>query len=429
MKRVLLLMASRTYKARAFLKAAHKLQCATVVATDRMQVLSRLDPAGNLLLPFHDVERAVQRILEHHAQYAVDAVLATDDEGVVIAAAANAALGLPANPLHAVRDATDKERTRQVFHNAGLPTPLFHAVENSRQAMDAAQAIGYPCVVKPLHMSASRGVMRVNDQAELQAACERLQPMLQEESSTQSSRRPQGTTARWLVEAYIPGQEFALEGVLRGGVLHTLALFDKPDPLEGPFFQETFYVTPSRLPRQRQQALEQMVSRASQALQLGEGPIHAEVRCAADLDYVLEVAPRSIGGRCSTALRFGDNANTSLEEILLAQALQLPNALKPRETAASGVLMIPIANAGILRQVRGIEAARAVPGVRDVEITLPVGQFIQPPPDGWQYLGFVFAHAKTAAVVEQALRTAHSRMQIDIERTRTPAETVPRGEA
>ena len=419
-KRVMLLMASRTYKARAFLAAARKLDCAVVVATDRMQVLSRLDPAGNLLLPFHDVSRAVQAILEHHAQFPVDAILATDDEGAVIAAAANHALGLPANSVQAVSNATHKGRTRQRFAAAALPTPAFREVHDIQEAQAATARIGYPCVVKPLNMSASRGVMRVNDDNELHVACDRLQAILTADAAQQPAADKELAAAPWLVEAYIPGKEFALEGVLRDGALHTLALFDKPDPLEGPFFQETIYVTPSRLPVRRQEAIATAVGRAAQALQLQEGPIHAEVRCEGETDIVLEIAPRSIGGRCSAALRFGEEGGTSLEEVLLAWALRINKPLPPRESQASGVLMIPIPFAGILRQVGGIDTARAVTGVTGLEITIPVGQAIQPPPDGWQYLGFVFAHATLPETAEHTLRTAHARLQIDIERRPGP---------
>jgi biotin carboxylase len=420
-KRVLLLMASRTYKARAFLSAARRLDCATVVGSDRMQVLSRLDPAGNLLLPFHDVSQSVRRILGHDAKYPLDAVLATDDEGAVIAAAASAALGLPSNPVHAVRDATHKGQTRRVLCAAGLPTATFREVADQAEALVAAQSIGYPCVLKPLEMSASRGVIRVDNDHELRAACMRLQAILQDASET-ASPTTNGRSPGWLVEAYIPGREFALEGVLQGGKLHLLALFDKPDPLEGPFFQETYYITPSRLPAEQQQAMENMVGNAARALGLREGPVHAEVRDNGHNLFVLEVAPRSIGGRCSTALRLGRDGNTALEEVLLAVALGSMTQIPPRQVDASGVLMIPIANAGILREVRGIESARAVAGVTALEITIPVGQTIQPPPEGWQYLGFLFARGRQPQDVEKALREAHAQLQVVIEPMRPPLE-------
>src|SRR6185503_14433849 len=222
-----------------------------------------------------------------------------------------------------------------------------------------------------------------------------------------------GDAAQFLLaEQYIPGVEVALEGLLLGGVLHTLALFDKPDPLEGPFFEETIYVTPSRLPVSTQAAIERVTAAACTALGLSEGPVHAELRVNDAGPWVLEVAARSIGGLCSRTLRFG--TGMSLEEIILRHALGWPIATLARERRPAGVMMIPIPRAGRLQAVRGAEAAAAVGGIEDVTITAHVGQDLVPLPEGWQYLGFIFARADSSAAVEAALRDAHARLAFDI---------------
>jgi hypothetical protein len=223
----------------------------------------------------------------------------------------------------------------------------------------------------------------------------------------------QGDAAQYLLaEQYVPGVEVALEGLLVGGTLHTLALFDKPDPLEGPFFEETIYVTPSRLPAAVQTAIEGVTAGACAALGLSEGPVHAELRVNDDGPWVLEVAARSIGGLCSRTLRFG--TGMTLEEVILRHALGWPIDSLARQRRPAGVMMLPIPHAGRLAAVRGVEEARRVAGVEEVTITAHVGQTLVPLPEGWQYLGFVFARADTPAAVEAALRDAHARLSFDI---------------
>jgi biotin carboxylase len=216
------------------------------------------------------------------------------------------------------------------------------------------------------------------------------------------------------VESFIPGVEFALEGLLEDGRLRVLALFDKPDPLDGPFFEETIYVTPSRHPREVQEAIASMAERACAGLGLRHGPLHAELRWNTAGAWFLEAAPRSIGGLCARALRFGEGG-VSLEELLLRHALGLDTRGLGREPRASGVMMVPITRAGVLRAVRGQDAAAAVPGIDDVRITIPPGQAVAPPPEGSRYLGFLFARAATADEVERALRASHARLQFEIE--------------
>jgi biotin carboxylase len=267
-------------------------------------------------------------------------------------------------------------------------------------ASELASELGFPVVVKPLSLSASRGVIRADDDAELDAAVARIRAMLDDPGEP------------LLVESFVPGAEVAVEGVLRGGALETLAVFDKPDPLDGPYFEETIYVTPSRLPAEAIAQVEATASAAAAALGLSEGPVHAELRVDGDRVTLLELAARSIGGLCSRALRFG--AGVSLEEVILRHALGMPPGHLRREELASGVMMLPIPRAGVLREVGGLEEARAVPGVAGLEISIAPGKSVLPLPEGDRYLGFLFAKADTPEQVEQALREAHAKLQVDI---------------
>jgi biotin carboxylase len=267
---------------------------------------------------------------------------------------------------------------------------------------DDAGAVHLPAVLKPVALSASRGVIRADDPAAARAAEARIRSILAD-----AGEDPDGPI---LAETYEPGVEVAVEALLRGGELEVLAVFDKPDPLEGPYFEETIYVTPSRLPADHVRLVEETAEAAARALGLREGPVHAELRLDGDHVRMLELAARSIGGLCSRALRFG--AGISLEEVILRHALGLPLGDHVRERGASGVMMLPIRRAGTLREVRGVDAARAVPGVSDVRITIAPGRPVVPLPEGDRYLGFAFARAETPAEVEAALRAAHAALDV-----------------
>ena len=298
---------------------------------------------------------------------------------------------------------------RQCLAAAGLPVPRFRRIALGENPVLAARGVAFPCVLKPLSLSASRGVIRANTIEQFVVAFKRIAALLARDDVAVT-----GDAARYLLaEEYVPGLEVALEGLLIGGTLHVLALFDKPDPLEGPFFEETIYVTPSRLPERVQRAIRATTAAACAALGLTEGPVHAELRVNDDGPWVLEVAARSIGGLCSRTLRFG--TGMTLEEIILRHALGWTIDTLERERPAAGVMMIPIPKAGVLNNVQGLREAKATRLVEDVVISAHVGQEVVPLPEGWQYLGFIFARGDAPADVEDALRIAHSRLRFGID--------------
>ena len=415
MKKVLLIAATTGYQIRSFGEAAERLGIRLVFASDRCDQLD--DPWCDEAIPvrFHQVERSLQAIAEVFGGRAPAGILAVGDRPTILAAHVAAHFGLPGNTPESSNASANKLATRQALQAAGLPTPAFRSVPLESDPAALAGQVTYPAVLKPLALSGSRGVIRVNDAREFVAAFGRIVRLLQ---STDVRIQHDPAHDGILVESFIEGCEFALEGVLSRGVLQPLAIFDKPDPLEGPFFEETIYLTPSRESETQQRRLEETVAAAARALKLQHGPVHAECRMDGKDVYVLEVAARPIGGLCSRALRFesADGSSASLEELLLRHAVGEDVSGYHRENGASGVMMIPIPRRGIYRGVEGVGDAAAVSGIEDVRITTKPDTLLVPLPEGRSYLGFVFARAHAPAEVEQALRTAHTRLQFSIEK-------------
>jgi biotin carboxylase len=404
-RRVLLLMTAHTYRAQPFIDAARRLNVEVVKAID---VPDELAEQWRNALPvnFNDPEAAARAIVEYAAQQPINAILAVDDSASLVAAQANEALGLSHNSTEAAEAARNKYIMRTLLRRGDVPVPNFQLFSTEDDVREIAMHVNYPCVVKPLMLNGSRGVMRANDVDEFVAVAERLSRLLY-------SIEPTSDPKPFLVEDFIPGFEVALEGLLNHGQLKVLALFDKPDPLDGPFFEETIYVTPSRLPAEVQAAIAKCASDAARALGLREGPMHAELRVNDQGPWLVEVAGRSIGGLCSEILRFTHSADVTLEEMILRQALGMEIETLEREKQAGGVMMIPIPGAGLLRGVSGVEEAKAVTGIEDVEITAKLNYPLVPLPEGESYLGFIFARGDTPDQVESALREAHAKLHFD----------------
>jgi len=413
-KRLLLFTAKLGYQTRSFEDAAQKLGVRLVYVTDRCHQLE--DPWGDqaIAVHFESPEAAAYRVMEALRGQNIGGILALGDRPAVAAAYAARGLGLHFNHPAAVEACRSKLRMREVFRDAGLRVPWFRHFPIDPAPEPALFGIPYPCVLKPLSLSASQGVVRANDRQEFLAAAARVRLLL-ESPEIRATREP--NLDQMLVEGYIPGREVAVEGLLTDGALRALAIFDKPDPLEGPYFEETIYVTPSRLPESRQHAVLQCARDAARALGLSHGPIHAEFRINEAGVWPLEVAPRPIGGLCARALRFSSSEAPEpigLEELLLRHALELPGCDSPREGVASGVLMIPVPKSGMLEGVTGEEAARSTPGVTELIITARLHDYIAAWPEGSSYLGFLFARGSAPEEVELAIRRAHEKLGFTI---------------
>lgn len=398
-------MTPATYRAGAFLSAARRLDLEVVVGIDLPETLAEYwhVPLG---VDFADTASSVQTIVAYARQHPVTAILSVDDSASELAALASAALGLAHNSPAAAEAARDKLRMRTLMSQGGVPCPIFRSFQLDADPAWVATQVSFPCVVKPLRLSGSRGVIRANNPAEFAVAFNRLKRFLLSEGYTEQDSL--------LVEDFIPGFEVALEGILTHGVLKVLTLFDKPDPLDGPFFEETIYVTPSRLSAEVQQSIARCVTVAAASLALREGPVHAELRVNEQGPWMLEIAGRSIGGLCSTVLEF--SSGMCLEELILRHAIGQEITAIEREGHAAGVMMIPIPAGGVLKAVHGVEEARSVPLITGVEITAKLHHQLVPLPEGASYLGFIFARGEISIEVEEAIRHAHAQLRFDIRR-------------
>jgi biotin carboxylase len=409
------LLASKLgYQTRSFAEAAQRLGVKVVIGSDRCHQLDDPWADGAVPLHFEKPRDAAAHLAEgvqgRLGEQKIGAILALGDRQTATAAYAARLLNLPYNSPESVENCRSKLRQREVLQQAGLPVPEFFSFSLAEPMESVLRRVVFPCVVKPLRLAASQGVIRADNPTEFVAAAERIARLL---ASPELQVTKETDLDRLLVERYIPEREVALEGFLEGGQLHLLALFDKPDPLEGPYFEESIYVTPSRLPSAAQEQIYECTVKCIRALGLSEGPVHAEFRVKDGGPWVLEIAPRPIGGLCSRVLRFGAD-RIFLEELLIRKALGMPGADLQREPDAAGVMMIPVPQSGVLEQVEGLQEALAITGICEIQITARVHDFIAAWPEGASYLGFIFARGRTAEFVEAALREAHGALRFKI---------------
>lgn len=413
-RRVLLLATTTGYQTRMFAEAAASLGVEVVYATDRCDHLDDPWRDGAIPVRFHEEWRSVDSVLKALDARPVSGVLAVGDRPTVMAAHITRLLGLPGHPAEAAAIARDKRRLRDCLRAAGLQVPESFAVPAAIDPASVLPRVEFPVVLKPTVLSGSRGVIRADDGLSFVTAFGRVRQLLAS-SEVRELRDPESDVIQ--VESYIPGAEYALEGLLEHGVFHPLAIFDKPDPLDGPFFEESIYVTPSRAGEAIQRQITDVVTRAVRAVGLHHGPVHAECRVNGRGVYVLEVAARPIGGLCARALRFvrGGQPSIGLEQLLLRHALGESMDEWTREPEASAVMMIPIPRSGVFRGVTGVDRARGVAGVDEVLVTAKPDQHLLALPEGASYLGFIFAHAPTPEAAEHAVRSAHGCLGLTID--------------
>src|SRR5215472_16165428 len=417
MSRLLILSSKLGYQARSFADAAKKLGVDVAFASDRCHKIEDPWADGAIAVRFDDPEEAARRIVQQSFVRPIDGVIALGDRPTSTAAYTARALGFTYNSPQAVENCRSKLRQREILRDARLPVPAFLSFKLDKRVDKILPRVQFPCVVKPLRRAASQGVIRANSPEEFQAAVARIRKLL-ESPEVQVEREPESD--RLLVERYVPGAEVSVEGLLTRDKLRILAIFDKPDPLEGPYFEETIYVAPSRLPDEMYERVIDCAEKTVAALGLTHGPVHAEFRITDNGPWPLEAAARPIGGLCARAVRFGPQ-RMSLEELLVRHALGMSGTDIDREDDASGVMMIPVPRSGVLERLEGEEQARATPGIEDLQITARLHDFIAAWPEGATYLGFIFARGQSAAEVESALRQAHSQLKFEI------AERLPVG--
>ena len=410
MPRVLFLMPTKTYRASAFLAAAEKLNIDAVVGSEQKQALEVFTPDRTLTLDFSYPEKATQRIVEFAKKHPLNAIIPVDEDTAVIGSLAAEALGLPHNSSESVIAAREKQRMRAILNKADLPSPDYTVFSTHEEAEELAEKMDYPCVLKPLFLSSSRGVIRVNNFGEFVSAFKRIKKIL---ANSEIIKLDPKLSQNIMIETFIPGDEVAVEGIFTEGKLKILAIFDKPEPLNGPYFEETIYVTPSRHPQEIQQQLENTIVQASQTMGIKHGAVHAELRINQDGVWLIEIAARSIGGLCSKTLRF--DGDITLEELILRHAIGEKIEEFNREKQAAGVMMIPIPKRGILKEILGLKQAQSVKGIEEIKITIPISQKVVPLPEGNKYFGFIFSRSEKPEVVEETLKEAHEQLEFVIE--------------
>ena len=403
--RVLVLLPATSYRARAFAEAGGRLGVDIVLGTNVPAAFFKSLGCDVLRVDLSSPEAALDGLARDVGSGSICGVLGTDELTAWLAAATARRLGLAGNDPEGVAATRDKRLMRERLARAGVPGPKVRILEPDAEARSLGE-LPYPVVVKPPMLSGSQGVIRANDERELAEATARIRAILERHSSPS---RDDPSFSRLLVEDYLDGSEVAVEGLARNGDLEVLAIFDKPDDLTGPFFEETLYVTPTRLPREARENVVDVTRRAADALGIVHGAVHAELRVHESRASVLEVAARSIGGLCSDAF---DLLGENLEERLVALAAGLEAPASGVGADAAGVMMLPIERSGVVRDVAGVDRAEAVPGVEKVSLSTKPGDSIRALPEGSSYLGFVFARGADPASVEASLRRAASCIEV-----------------
>lgn len=402
LKKLLVILPANTYRAQRFLEAARKLGVDVFIATD--SDFSPPDPSNSVIdgISFCDPKEAGRQIADIIRHQGPMSVLAVDEAAVEVAEWTRVALGLIDHPNSGILATRDKRELRQRLRENNISQPKTFDILELEQGRGE---IPFPVVVKPSKGSGSIGVTKAQNQQELTKSLITVQDVIAKMTISNQCI---------VVEEYIPGVEFAVDILVTDGKLHVLVIFEKPDPLVGPFFAETIYVTPPHLTDSQLEALHSVIQKCIRALSINNGPLHLELRLTSANDWVpIDIASRSIGGNCSNALAFA--SNTSLEELIIQNALGLEVINTQRERRASGVYMIPAETLGTLVAVHGVEAALKVRFVEDIQITVKPGTKTVPLPFDNQYLGFIFAKAPGAKTVEKALRTARALLEIEVD--------------
>jgi biotin carboxylase len=389
--------------------AAEKLGVEIYLGTNEKQALEDLSSGRILAFDFEDVENGSDQIVRATKEIGLDAVVSVDDGANVLSAAAARKLGLRHNDPDAVSYSRNKYHFRQRLEEAGCLSPRFELFPLDANPSEIARSIEFPCVIKPLTLNMSRGVIRADGHNSFVAAFDRVADIIRQPDA----RTPGIAADNLMVESYVPGKEYAVEGLIRNGELIILAVFDKPDPLEGPYFEETIYVTPAPISAELKEDIRLAAQAAIAAIGLTDGPTHIDLRVNDDGVYIIEADARTIGGHCGRSLQFPGGMR--LEDIVLRHALDLPIETFENPDSAGGVMMIPIPKSGYLRETKGLKKARSVASIYDISITIAKDHRVVTLPDGGRYLGFIIAHANTADEVTDALRTAHGHLEFIID--------------
>lgn len=340
----------------------------------------------------------------------VSGVLASDDWDVVAAAMIADKLGLRFVGVETALAATNKFLMRQRLRNGGAVVPDFQCFAIGDNAGEIAKSLRFPVVIKPTYGQGSLGVIRADTVDEFEKAFQYTSRIIVDLDMRPSAVRDRSGI---LVEQYIPGEEYTVELLMHEGKPYSLAVFEKPDPLEGPYFEEGIYVTPIRRDEKIRSLLVEAAIRGSRALGIETGPCHCELRLSGELPYILEIAARPIGGFCSQV--FADLMGFDLHDLVLQNAVGLPVMPPPiADGVALGVMMLPVPGRGNLARVSGVDRALDIDGIMSVKIHVEAGSRILPYPEQSCYIGTVLATGSSADEVVARLKSAAKAVSFEL---------------
>ena len=384
MKKLLLVIPENSYKSNDFVTSAEKLDLDFLVITDSQQVSGQFSDTVIIHSFDEELENDVKEKLQD-----VTHILPVDHSALKFSAYLVDLLKAKGNNTKSINTAMNKFESRKIF-NSISEIKIQNAIVKKIEDIEIFINENGTSVLKPIYGTASKSVIKVESFQENKAEVEKLM----QDCSDQDL----------IIEEFVDGSEYALEGNLINSELNKIVIFDKPINYKEPYFEESIYIAPTEIPDKTQKEIVNLIGKACKKLGLENGPVHVEFKIHNKEIFIIEINPRMIGGLCSRCLSFG-LFKTSLEEIALHAFLN--NELKSIDLLSNfvGVLMIPTPISGKFISINKNEL-ESIPNVSGVEITVSENSNLLEPPFGDKYLGFVFSQGDSKEKVMESLTLA-----------------------
>ena len=384
MKKLLLVIPENSYKSNDFVVAAEKLGIDFLIITDSEQVSSKF--SDTVIINKFDAELNKNNLKKLKD---VTHVLPVDHSALKFSGYLVDLLEVKGNKLESINLSMNKYESRKIF-NSLLDIKVNNEIIKNIDDVNTFINKNGTSVLKPIYGTASKSVLKINN---VEKNKEQIEKLMQDCFDQDL-----------VIEEYIDGKEYALEGTIINSELKKIVIFDKPVEYKHPYFEESIYITPSELSSEAEKRVVSIVDKACKKIGLEDGPVHVEFKINENQIFIIEINPRMIGGLCSRCLSFG-LFKVSLEEIILHAFMN--NELKNIELLNNyvGVLMIPTPKSGKFISINKEELEK-IPNISNVEITVPEGSDLLEPPYGDKYLGFAFSQGIDKKTVNESLLTA-----------------------
>ncbi len=384
MKKLLLVIPENSYKSNDFVVAAEKLGIDFLIITDSEQVSSKF--SDTVIINKFDAELNKNNLKKLKD---VTHVLPVDHSALKFSGYLVDLLEVKGNKLESINLSMNKYESRKIF-NSLLDIKVNNEIIKNIDDVNTFINKNGTSVLKPIYGTASKSVLKINN---VEKNKEQIEKLMQDCFDQDL-----------VIEEYIDGKEYALEGTIINSELKKIVIFDKPVEYKHPYFEESIYITPSELSSEAEKRVVSIVDKACKKIGLEDGPVHVEFKINENQIFIIEINPRMIGGLCSRCLSFG-LFKVSLEEIILHAFMN--NELKNIELLNNyvGVLMIPTPKSGKFISINK-EELENIPNISNVEITVPEGSDLLEPPYGDKYLGFAFSQGIDKKTVNESLLTA-----------------------